>query len=51
MGIIIVWLIFGYACYYIAREKGLNAALWGLLGVLFGIFTLIIVLLIPSNKY
>lgn len=51
MYLIFVWLIFAYVAYKIAEEKGLNTALWAVLGVIFGIFTVLVLVCIPSKKY
>jgi len=41
--IVIVWLLFGFACSWVAKSKNRDVGGWLLLGVLFGIFALIIV--------
>lgn len=38
---IIIWLLFGVACYLIAEKKNRNPWLAALLGCLFGVFALI----------
>ena len=38
----LIWLLFGVACYVLAKEKGKNPILWAVLGALFGIFALIV---------
>ena len=46
----LVALAIGYACSKIARDKGRGPVLWGILGFLFTIVTLVVVLLVPSKE-
>ena len=48
--LIIVWLAFGFATMKIAQSKGHDKTLWFILGVLFGIFSLIVIALLPAKK-
>lgn len=50
MIVLLVWLAMAYICYITASEKGLNSALWGILGVIFGFFALMVLVMIPSKK-
>lgn len=50
MIVLLVWLVMAYICYITASEKGLNSALWGILGILFGFFALMVLVMIPSKK-
>jgi len=47
---ILVWCLFGWACYSLAVKKNRNTALWAVLGVLFGIFALLVILFLPPVK-
>ena len=47
---LLIWLLFGVACYALAQEKGKNPLLWGVLGALFGIFALIVLAFLPNEK-
>ena len=47
---ILVWIAFGYTTMKIAQSKGHDKTLWFILGVLFGIFSLIIIALLPAKK-
>lgn len=47
--VLIVWMIFAFACAIIADSKGMNAILWFCIGLLFGIFALGVVLVLPSK--
>lgn len=46
----IVWFLMGFVCYKIADQKGLNKGIWTMLGILFGVFTVMIAILMPSKK-
>lgn len=46
---VIIWILFGFACYKIAENQGRNAWLGAVLGILFGIFA-VIGYLIVGNK-
>lgn len=46
---IIIWILFGFACYKIAENQGRNVWLALVLGILFGIFA-VIGYLIAGNK-
>lgn len=45
---LIIWILLAAACYYVAKDKNRNAVVWGILGLLFGIFALVIVALLPK---
>jgi biotin transporter BioY len=48
---LIVWLLFAFICGWIAKEKNRNVGGWVVLGLLFGIISLIIVACLPKlNK-
>ncbi|MBM6820480.1 hypothetical protein H6A19_14250 [Clostridium saudiense] len=51
MVVLIVWIIMAYVCYDVAQKKGLNSGMWGVLGLIFGIFALMILVMIPSKRY
>lgn len=46
--ILLIWGACGYGCYAIAKSKNRNKGLWAILGVLFGIFAVIIISLLPN---
>jgi hypothetical protein len=49
--ILLVWVLCAVFCYSQANKKNLNAGLWGVLGLLFGIFAVIGVLIVsPKTK-
>lgn len=50
MILVICWLIFAGACYFIANNKGQSGILWFFIGLLFGIFALGVVLFIPNKN-
>lgn len=43
-----IWGLCGWACYNIARAKNRNSELWALLGILFGIFAVIAISMLPN---
>ena len=47
---VIISLIMGVACYVIARQKGRNAALWFVGGVVFSIFGLVFLVMTKDLK-
>ena len=46
----IIWMIFAGICSGIAKHKNLNQGLWTLLGLFFGIFAVIAILFVKSNR-
>lgn len=50
MFLLFVWLAMGFVCYDVAKEKGLNCNTWALLGVIFGIFALMVLVMIPKKS-
>lgn len=44
---VIIWCLFGWGCHNTAVKKNRNGALWAVLGVLFGIFALGVILVLP----
>lgn len=44
---VIIWLFFGAICYSIAERKNRNKILWGVLGFIFGLLSVIIILVLP----
>lgn len=48
--IILIWFIFAIACSLIAEKKGYNQIIWFLLGVLFGIFSLGVIIFLPDKN-
>ena len=49
MSAIIIWTIFAIACSLIASSKGMSGALWFCIGLLFGIFALGVVIVLPDK--
>jgi hypothetical protein len=49
LGGLVIAVIIGVICGMIAGRKGRRPALWGILGFLFTIITLIVVLIVPSK--
>ena len=49
-GIIVfaVWGLFGWVCYNIAKSKNRNSELWAVFGILFGIFAVITISVLPN---
>lgn len=45
---LMVWLLFGIACGVIADSKRRNVGGWVVLGMLFGIFALIVIACLPT---
>jgi hypothetical protein len=48
--LLIIWLGMAAICTNSARKRGRSAALWGVLGVLFGLFALIALYLLPPSE-
>ena len=46
----VVWILCVFACYKVAEDKNRDAGVWAVLGILFGIFALIAILLLPENN-
>lgn len=46
---LIIWLIGGIVCFAIAKNKKRNPWLWLLLGILFNLFAVVILLLLPDG--
>nr|WP_302598750.1 hypothetical protein [uncultured Cellulosilyticum sp.] len=47
--VVMIWFLMGFICYKLAAKKGLNKGIWTMLGVLFGIFTMLIEILMPAK--
>lgn len=45
---VLIWFLFTFVTYSIAKSKNRNEVVWAILGVLFGIFALIVVALLPK---
>jgi hypothetical protein len=46
----LIWeIVIVAVCVYIARSKGRGPVLWGILGFLFSLITLIVLLILPSK--
>lgn len=48
--VIIVWVVCAVLCASVASRKGHSGCLWGLLGLVFGFFALIIIAVMPSAR-
>jgi predicted PurR-regulated permease PerM len=47
---VLLGILFGFICSYLAKNRGRNPRTWFILGLLFGLIGLIILLVLPSNK-
>ena len=47
---LLVWCLCSWACYSIAKSKGRSEALWAVLGILFGVFAVLAIAILPENK-
>lgn len=45
---VLLWIVCCAACYKIALDKNRNAGGWLILGIIFGIFALVVVALLPT---
>lgn len=43
---VVVWIICSVACYFLAKQKARNETLWAVLGILFGVFSLVVLALL-----
>lgn len=50
VGLIIIWAAFGIVCAVIAPSRGRNPGGWFVLGLVGGIFALIVLLALPSLR-
>lgn len=50
LSVIIVGLLFAWACHYLAGKRNRNQVNWAIGGFLFGIFALVTLLLVGENK-
>lgn len=48
--LIILGLVFGAFCAYLADEKGRSAVAWFMLGLLFGIIALLVLMALPKER-
>lgn len=48
--LVLIWLGLAAICTNSARKRGRSAAFWGVLGLLFGLFALIALFLLPPVK-
>ena len=46
--IFVGWGLCSWGCYKIAQAKHRNPELWGVLGLLFGVFAIIVISLLPN---
>ena len=46
---IIVWCLCSFVCYTIAESKGRSGALWAALGILFGVFAVLVIAILPEE--
>ena len=47
--VLVIWIIFAIACAIIAEKKGYNQIIWFLLGMVFGIFSLGVIIFLPDK--
>ena len=50
MAALICWLICAYISYEIAKSKGRNPFVWGVIGFLFSVLGVILVAILPDVK-
>lgn len=53
MFLLFIWLVMGFVCYDVAKGKGFNCNTcntWALLGVIFGVFALMVLVMIPKKN-
>jgi len=50
LNIAVIWLFWGFLNAHFAKKKGKNPRLWFTLGILFGLLSLPILLLLPKGK-
>ncbi len=50
LGVIAGELLSAILCYFLSKKKNRNIILWIILGFIFGIITLVILLLIPKKE-
>jgi len=50
MAVVLGWLIAAFICAYVAKEKNRNVAMWAVLGGVFGLFTLAVLVFLPTLK-
>ena len=48
--IVVIWILSGILCSFIASQKNRNALGWFLAGIFFGIFAIIGIIAVPSLK-
>ena len=47
---LLIWLLFGFVAYKIAKAKGYGGILWVIFGALFGIFALALAIALPADE-
>lgn len=50
MELIVIWIICAVICAAVASGKGHSGCLWGFLGLIFGIFALLVIAVLPSAR-
>lgn len=50
MEFLVIWAAFAVGCYYVAKSKNRNAGAWAVAGLIFGIFALLVVALMPKRQ-
>lgn len=45
--VLLTWCLLGAVVSFIAKEKNRNAGLWAVIGLLFGIFALLVIVVLP----
>lgn len=48
--LLLIWLAFALTCYKVAEEKNRDKIFWGILGILFGLLTLMILVMLPKKR-
>jgi hypothetical protein len=50
MTAIIIWILFGAVCYFLAKEKNRDTTVAAIMGCLFGVFALIYYLVVDKKS-
>ncbi len=50
MELLIIWVLLAVACGYVAEQKGRSYIAWFALGLLFGVFALLVLAITPKKE-
>jgi len=48
MEVLFIWVLIAVACGWVAEQRGRSYVNWFLLGLLFGVFALLVLVLVPK---